>query len=62
VDASHEDEPAGKPLSAFGQWSRDKIVAAARQGTYPVDRDGLTIVQDWLAAVLDPPAEDDAGE
>ena len=58
--ASHEDEPAGKPLSAFGQWSRDKIVAAARQGAYPVDEDGLTVVPDWLADALDQPAEGDA--
>ncbi len=66
--ASHEDEPADtgpvpadKPLSAFGQWSRDKILAAARQGVYPVNLDGLTVVPDWLAVMLDPP-EDDAEE
>jgi hypothetical protein len=58
--ASHEDEPAGKPLSAFGQWNRDKIVSAARAGVYPVDENGRTSIPDWLANMLDQPAEGDA--
>lgn len=62
--SAHEDEPAGtgpvpagKPLSAFGKWKRDTILSAARQGVYPVDKDGLTVVPGWLAAMLEPSEE-----
>lgn len=68
ASAHEEDEPADTDLvvgeveqqrrrAAYSQWRRDAILSAARQGVYPVDKDGLTVVPEWLAAMLEPPEE-----
>lgn len=65
----HEDEPAGtepavdeaereRRRKAYSAWSRSKLLSAARAGVYPVDQDGRTVIEDWLAALLELPPEE----